>query len=325
MRQRRGRLIVEESAQGRKAHHVEGAQGNAERRHAFVGRFEHRVDRELLVLDSNRIQLSRRSGHLMQSRAIGASHQHDGGERAVGQRLDGCREPRLLHLQARVRTETRSSLGGRLQESGPCARQAEQPQGVPGGCGVEQHMVERHARLVAREEPGKLVERRDLDRTGARQLLTELDELGFRPDAAVGRDHPLAVVVGGLLGIDVERPESLDTGHGRGTIGADEQDALPGLCEANGSRACERRLADPALPGEDRDSGSAVRGRWSRSTGCMVRASGAQRRSHWENTCAGRSTATTFPRVGAATGSCSPSQSRSTAWTSRDVAFASAT
>ena len=124
---------------------------------------------------------------------------------AIAQGLDRGGEPRLLHLQPRVGTEARGSLGGRLQESRPDARQAEEPQRVPGRRGVEQHVVERHGRLVARKKLSELVERRDLDGARASELLAQLGDLVFGPDGPIGGDHALAVLVGRLLGIDVER------------------------------------------------------------------------------------------------------------------------
>ena len=114
--------------------------------------------------------------------------------------------------------EARGPLGGRLQEARPCARQAEEPQRVSGRRRVEEHVIERHARFVAREQLGELVERGDLHGARPGELLAQLGDLGLGPDGAVRRDHALAVVVGRLLGIDVEGGEPVDAGDRRGSI-----------------------------------------------------------------------------------------------------------
>ncbi len=64
-----------------------------------------------------------------------------------------------------------SPLSG-LQELCPAARQLQQPDRVPGGSGVEQHVVESgHESRVVRQQSGELVKGRDLGGARTRQLL----------------------------------------------------------------------------------------------------------------------------------------------------------
>ena len=103
----------------------------------------------MLVLEAQRLELAGAAVDLSERGAIRAGHEHDGGALGIAQGLDRGGKSRLLHLQPRVGTEARGSLGGRLQESRPDARQAEEPQRVSRRRGVEQDVVERHGRLVA--------------------------------------------------------------------------------------------------------------------------------------------------------------------------------
>ena len=203
-REGRGCAIVEQRAKRRQPHHVErraegsrivgspcNRAGISRKRRAppllerdchrigAVGRLEHRVDDELLVLDAERLELARRPIRLTQRSAIGPRDEHEGRARSVAQRLDCSSEPGLLHLESRVRAEARRALGGRFEEAGPGARQAQKPQGVSGRRRVEQHVIERHAPLVACQEFRELVERGDLDCARAGELFAQLVDLAL--------------------------------------------------------------------------------------------------------------------------------------------------
>ena len=91
------------------------------------------------------VELARRALGLAQRGAIGPRHEHDGRARAVGQRLDALR--RTAPPASSARSAGRGTRRRRVvdcEEARPRARQAEQPQRVPGRRGVEEDVIERH-------------------------------------------------------------------------------------------------------------------------------------------------------------------------------------
>ena len=140
---------------------------------------------------------------------------------------------------------------------------------MPGGRGVEDDMVELSGGCLVSEQFRELVEGGDLDRARPRELLLHALDGNGRQHTPVGAHHTLAVVVRRLHRVDVERGESRDGRHGckrggefdpqdlvevRGRVGADEQDALPRIREADRCRTSRGRLAHAALAGEEEDA-----------------------------------------------------------------------
>jgi hypothetical protein len=235
-----------------------------------IGRLEDGVDHEALVSDADRIELAGRSRNLAQRGSIGPGDEHEGGLAGVGEGIDRGGKARLLHLQAGVRPQARRAVRRRLEKARPRAREREQTQRVARGRGVEEHVIERHGRRLAGEELGELVERGDLHRARAGELLAQLGDLRLVPHGAIRCDHALAVGVGRLLRIDVERPQAFHSGDRRWAprklraehlaevrrgIGADEEDSLARVREADRRRAGQRGLADATLAREEEKSG----------------------------------------------------------------------
>ena len=132
--------------------------------------------------------------------------------------------------------------------------------------GIEENVVEGHVFLIAGQQLGEFVERRDLDGASAGKLLAELGQLCCGPRLAIRRDHALAVGVGCFFGVDVERPQPVDPRDRQGMIrkrdaehlvevrcrvGADQQDSLAAISESYCGCARKGRLADSTLAGEE--------------------------------------------------------------------------
>ena len=163
----------------------------------------------------------------------------------------------------------------------PSTRQRQQPQRVTSRSGVEQHAVVA-GREVTRQDCGELVERRDLHRACAGELLRHARQRAVGQHAAIWSEGPLAVVRGRLLGIDVRDVQAghigdrngsapgLNTKHivkVGGRVGADEQRPQPAPCEGDGNRTGGRGLPDPALAGEEHMPDRPVRPIQSRELG----------------------------------------------------------
>ncbi len=210
------------------------------------------------------MELARAARRLAHRGVVSACHEDDGGTGPIRER--GHRRGKLvvLHLQPGVRAEARLAVRRIFEKSGPRARQAEQPQCVTCRRGVEDDVVP--ALSIAREQRRELIECRDLGRAGTGELLLELCQLRRIPDAAIRRDHALAVLVRSLLGIDVEceqalrahdrrrvvrQPRAEHLIQVRGWIRADEQHALARIGELQRRRTRERSLPDPSFSREE--------------------------------------------------------------------------
>jgi hypothetical protein len=87
-------------------------------------------------------QLAVGAGHFAQGGLLGSGHQHQAGTRRVGQRVDGRLVLAALLLQPGQRAEAGGIALALLQKAAPGARQLQQADGVAGGRGVENDVVE---------------------------------------------------------------------------------------------------------------------------------------------------------------------------------------
>ena len=208
-------------------------------------------------------------------------HEGEPGERLVA---EGGERPLVLDLRLgdrRRRTDARLAgarlgLGDALR---PGLGQLQEPHGVAGRRGVEDHEVEagaargrqRGRRRV--EEVGEAVERGDLGgaRTGELLLHDPHDLRG--EDLADRRQRPVGVLRGRPVGVDLHRPQ---VGHAgdrgdcvadrllehvgqvRGRVGGHDEDASARIGFGDGGGAGHRGLADAALAGEEEELGHRV-------------------------------------------------------------------
>ena len=110
-------------------------------------------------------------------------------------------------LEAGVRPEARCALIIVLQKAAPGLRQAEEPKRVPGRRGVEDDVI--IGPVVVGQTADELVERRDLGRAGARQLLSDLAPILIARVRPHLRQNPRAIGLGGDGGVDIEDGQRL--------------------------------------------------------------------------------------------------------------------
>jgi len=122
-----------------------------------IARDEHRIDHELLVVETERVQFVRAARGLSHRGMVGACHEHDGGTGRIRERGHRGGELVVLHLQPGVRAETRLAVRRVLEKARPRARQAEQPQRVTRRSSVEDDVIP--ALAIAREQLREPVER----------------------------------------------------------------------------------------------------------------------------------------------------------------------
>jgi len=162
-----------------------------------------------------------------------------------------------------MRPQARCAARVTGKKAGPRFGQAQQPQRVAGRGGIEHDVVE--IRPVARQQPDKRVERRDLGRAGARQLLLHVGPIGFAGGGVHLGQHAQAIRGRRILGIDIHRKKprharnrpgflrQFDAEHLveiGGGIGADQQHAQAAIGKGNGACATERGFANTALAGK---------------------------------------------------------------------------
>ena len=248
------------------------AQGFDGRRHA-VGRIagvEHAVDGQPLVRQPELSQLVRGARGFLHGAWVGPRDQHYGGERRVAQGPQRGIETRLLHLQPRMRPQAGGAAVVACQETAPGLGQAEQAQGVAGGRGVEDHMIELPVRRLTGQQRGELVEGGDLGGAGARELLAHRCALLVAGARLQLRQHALAVGLGGAVGVDVEHLQPRHARHRHrlvgqrdpqhlvevgGGVGADQQHAPAGVGQRDGGGGGQRGFAHPALAREEQVAG----------------------------------------------------------------------
>ncbi len=238
------------------------------------GPLEETVQDELLPANPERGQLASsplgfsergrfRPAHEHQRRLIGVD------ERPPRRRVDG-----LLRLQPRKGPQARRATGAAFEKAGPCGRELEEPQRVPGRRRVEDDVVEVPRRALITKEFRELVERGDLDGARARELLFDAPNRRVGEHSAVRPDDTLPVSQRRGLWIDVHREEARCAVHGPGHsvqgrgehlvevrcgIRADQQHASLAPGERQRGRARDRRLSDAALA--SRRTGDAGRDR----------------------------------------------------------------
>jgi hypothetical protein len=148
----------------------------------------------------------------------------------------------------------------------PRARQAQEADGVTGRRGIEQHMIVLRGQVGVREQASELVEARDLGGAGAGKPLRDRAQLIVRDHAAERAENALAVLLDGLLRVDLQRDEAGHVGDRRHAVAdslakdlpnvgrrvrADQQHLLASVDELERGRADDGGLADAAFPGEE--------------------------------------------------------------------------
>ena len=156
------------------------------------------------------------------------------------------------------------------EKAGPGFGQAQETQGVAGGRGVKHDVVIPAIDALARQQCGEFIKSRNLGGAGTGELLAHGLAFFF---ASVGfelREHPLAVGLGGGIGVDVEHVQAGHGGHSHrlvrqryaqhfievgGGVGADQQHALPRIGQGYGRGSRQRGFADAAFAGEKQKTG----------------------------------------------------------------------
>ena len=202
---------------------------------------------------------------------VGPCDQNHRGLRRVAQGVECGLEAHFLHLQARVRPQAGRTAIVAAEKPGPGLGKTQQAQGVPRRRRVEDDVVV--ARGIVGQEGRELVERSNLRGAGAGQLLTHGREFLGAGVCAHLRDHPLAIGLGGVVGVDVQHRQARRAGHGnrrvakldpehlvqvRCSVGADQQHLLARVREHQRGGGRRRSLADAALAGEEQMPGRVV-------------------------------------------------------------------
>ena len=232
------------------------------------------VEREHLAAHPRARELAAGALGLRQRGLLGTADQHQRRHLRIAERAHAGGVQLALLLQAGERSQARHPGRVGIDEPGPCRGQRQQPQRMPGRRGVEDHMViARGARRIA-EQPHERVKRGDLHGARAGQRFLHAGQGAVRQQPAVRADHPLAIVPCRRLGIDVRGVKADDPRHRtrplgqlgaqhlieiRSRIGGDEQHPPAGADQRNRRRARERRLAHPALPGEEQNAGGVLK------------------------------------------------------------------
>ena len=140
--------------------------------------------------------------------------------------------------------QTDAAAGGGGNEGVPGRGQGQQAQGMTGGCGIENHVIETGGRRGVTEQCREFVEGRDLNGARARKLLFHTGNGGDRQHAPVGRHHAFAIGLRRSFRVDVEGVQGVCFGdqcrrraqrHAqhfiqiRSRVGADDQHAFAGL------------------------------------------------------------------------------------------------
>ena len=227
------------------------------------------VDDEVLARQADGGQLLVRARGLAQRGTLAARHQYQAGAGAVLQGFDGGLVLGALLVQPGQRAEARGIALAGLQKAAPRARQAEQADGVAGGRGVEEDMVEPARGCVIGQQTGEFVEGGDLGGAGAGELFFDALHHVVRQHAAHRADDAVAVGLRRCLRVDFHGAQ---VGHGRhgddavadvdaehladvgGRIGADQQHLFARVGQLHGGGAGDGGLADAALAGEEQEA-----------------------------------------------------------------------
>lgn len=226
-------------------------------------------DGDVLAAQPERGEFAVGAVDLGESGAGGAGDEHEPGALRVRQGVDRGGVHGLLLVEPGERSEARRVTLARREELGPVPGQLQQPDGVSGGGGVEQHVVERRDLAVGvGQQRGELVERRDLGGARTGELLGDRGDLGVGQQSPHRPDDAFPVGIGGLLGIDLERRQAGHRGNRgegvadreaedltdvRGGVRRDQQHLLPGAGETQCARTGDGGLADAALAGEEHE------------------------------------------------------------------------
>ena len=171
----------------------------------------------------------------------------------------------LALFQSRQLAEARRAVRAFADKGAPCRGELQHPQRVSRRGRVENDVVVVPLNLRIGDEVGKGVERRDLHRAGAGQLLFHVlyDALG--QFAAVGAYDAPAVFGGGLLRVEVYDRQPRRLGDRRAVsvqclpehilqvgcgIGADQEDFIAPVGQPDGGCAGDRGLAYAAFARE---------------------------------------------------------------------------
>ena len=162
------------------------------------------VDHERLVVQPDLLQFRCGAGCFGERAGLGAGDEHELRQCRVAETLQRNGIHRSCPAQPSHRAEARRITLALVEEGGPIPRQVQQPDGVPGGRGVEDDMVVTADAFVVGEQAGELVERRDLGRAGPRELLGDRGDVGGGEQVAHRADNALSVCRGGGFGVDLE-------------------------------------------------------------------------------------------------------------------------
>ena len=100
------------------------------------------VDDEMLLVEADGGQFFMSTRHLAQGRLLGARDQHETGLQRIGQGFNRRLVLGALFFQSGQRAETRGVALARFQKARPGARQLQQANGMTGGRGVENDVLE---------------------------------------------------------------------------------------------------------------------------------------------------------------------------------------
>jgi hypothetical protein len=231
---------------------------------------QHPVDDQTLVRDPEIGQFTSSVRRHREGATIGPRDERQHRHRRVAQHRDGPRVDRPVILQAAERPEATRRVRVRAQVLAPRGGQAQQSQRVPRRRRVEHHVVVRPDDRLVREQPGERVERRDLDRARARELLLPRHELCVGQDTPIRPDHPRPVLVGGDVRVQIHQIETSDP-RGRARMLArmhlehvaqirrrvrrHQQHPPAGIRQRHRDTGRHRGLSDAALAGEEHEPG----------------------------------------------------------------------
>ena len=183
------------------------------------------------------VELGAGSLRLGQRPRLGAGDQDQGGGGRVAERRDRLGVTALLRNHSRKWPQA-GGAGAVADECRPGRREGQQAQGVPGGRGVEDDVVEPGGHLGIGEQCGELVERGDLHGARTRELFLHSAHGAVGEHPSVGADDPLPVCRRRGFGVHVQCRQALylthlggrgadvlteDLGQVRGRVGADQQ------------------------------------------------------------------------------------------------------
>jgi hypothetical protein len=117
-------------------------QGRGQGVEGGLGGGQHPVDHQVLPRQADGGQLLVGAGHFAQGGLLGAGHQHQAGTRRVGQGVHGGLVLAALLFQTGQGAKAGGVALALLEKAAPRAGQLQQADGVAGGRGVENDVVE---------------------------------------------------------------------------------------------------------------------------------------------------------------------------------------